>query len=196
MTLHRRGRAVPIFNATVATALLGLLAAVALVVRPPSPPGIAEFAPQAAKPISKAPPGQASMFDDGTGPCQMATTCTDRSRQGTGAGKPVPRPTTGQLAVPSALQCYTWPDGSVTQTFDPQSPPCIASWPEAARGNGGATTRGVDATTVRIGIPMDPASKQRAQFQPLFDFFNTHYEFYGRRLDFVMVKPITFTANQ
>ena len=42
-----------------------------------------------------------------------------------------------------------WPDGKVTQTFDPQSPACIASWPEAAKGNGGATTRGVSTSTTR-----------------------------------------------
>jgi hypothetical protein len=92
--------------------------------------------------------------------------------------------------VPSALQCYTWPDGTVTQTFDPQSPPCIADWPGQKDGNGGATATGVSATTIRIAYPQVSSTSSGissyAQYmQPLLDFVNTHFQLYGRSFKLV-----------
>jgi hypothetical protein len=188
----RSGRSIAAVNALVAGALIVVLAAVALVVKPPSPPGIAEFAPQAAKPITKAPPGQGAVHGAGAGGCAEGQQCA-------APAKPVGRPTPGAplpkgaiaAGVPSALQCYTWPDGSVTQTFDPQSPPCVSSWPEASAGNGGATTRGVTATAIRLGVP-GMTDEERPAYQSLVNFFNARFELYGRQ--FVLV-PLPETGN-
>jgi len=98
------------------------------------------------------------------------------------------------LGVPSALQCYTWPDGAVTQTFDPQSPPCVASWPGAAAGNGGATTPGVTGTAIRVGVNTDVSTKTQGIEDSLVDFFNSHYEFFGRHLQLVNVPGNTETG--
>jgi len=179
-TSSRSGRATAVVNGAVAVGLVTLLVAVALVVAPPSPPGIAEFAPQATKPISKAPLGQTSDNGIGTSSCAPGKQCAPGSRLG---GKPVRARQVGSAptGVPSALQCYSWPDGSLTQTFDPQSPPCIASWPEADKGNGGTTARGVtgtDVTFVATTVSQDDLADARA----LASFFNTRFQLYGRKI--------------
>jgi len=185
--VRRPGRAVPLLNGGIATGLVLLLAAVAVVVNPPAPPGISEFAPQATKPISKAPLGQTSVRGSGPDSCVPGQPCAARSGPEVRSGTPVPRPRGISAAgVPSELQCYTWPDGSVTQTFDPQSPPCIASWPDAAKGNGGTTSRGVSATTIRIGFPTQ--TDLTDWVVGLSAFFNQHYQFYGRKIQMVPLK--------
>jgi hypothetical protein len=82
---------------------------------------------------------------------------------------------------------------------DPYSPPCISF----SGNNGGATTRGVTGKTITIAyrITGDPTFQQTlariggAQFddtqadtnrtiQGLADYFNTHFQFYGRKLVF------------
>lgn len=172
-------RLVTALNATVAVAVIGLVAAVALVIRPPAPPGIAEFAPQASKPITKAPPGLSSKFGNGTGPCAAGRGCVGKNRQSHAAAL-APAGAVGN--APSALQCFTWPSGAVTQTFDPQSPPCIASWPGHAHGNGGATWRGVSATTIRVATPNPGAASETEADQAIVTFINTHFELYDRRI--------------
>jgi len=111
------------------------------------------------------------------------------------AGRPTPTPTpTTALptpgvslpplvrGVPSNLQCYTWPDGKVTQTFDPQSPPCIATYDDT-KGNGGATSPGVTATEIRVALPTtDAALSTWPNIKPLVDFFNTRFQLYGRTI--------------
>lgn len=179
---QRGGRSAFVLNASVSVALLGLIAAIALVVKPAAPPGIAEFAPQAAKPITKAPQGQSSTNGDGKGACASGQACE-------ASPKPSPKPVAQVVkdvlkGVPSSLQCYTWPDGSVTQTFDPQSPPCVANWPEADKGNGGATSPGVSASAIRVAMPTS-SEGQAAAVQPIVDFFNTRYQLYGRKLQLV-----------
>lgn len=180
----RSPRGVSAINGVVAVVLVAVLAAVALVVRPPAPPGIAEFAPQASKPITKAPGQQSAQLGNGTGQCSDGDACAP-------AGLPTPTrsalasrlaaPSGGSKGVPSALQCFTWPDGSVTQTFDPQSPPCIASWPEADRGNGGATAPGVTGTGIRVVVGGDERSFAGVD-KKFATFFNNHFQFYGRKL--------------
>jgi hypothetical protein len=167
--------------------LVALLAAVALVVKPPAPPGIAEFAPQATKPITKALPGQSSVSGAaGPGGCPVGQSCAP-SAAAAGPAKPVPLPLRSRPGgVATTKQCYAWPDGSVTQTWDPQSPPCIADWPGRAKGNGGATTRGVTGSSIRIALPWSESFDYR---KPLVDFFNSHFELYGRRLVLVPFKP-------
>lgn len=90
--------------------------------------------------------------------------------------------------VPSALQCYYWPDGSVTQTFDPQSPPCIASWDDR-KGNGGATSPGVSETEIRVAMPLNSTNGPTYPgLKPIVDFLNSHFQLYGRR---IVVVPFT-----
>jgi len=186
MSSSKRGSLVSVLNGGVAAALVLALAVVALAVNPPAPPGIAELLPRATKPISKAPLGQTAGSAPGTGPCAGQASC---------APSPLPRPSTSAQAsgrppqgVPSALSCYEWPDGSVTQTFDPQSPPCVAAWPEADKGNGGATSPGVTGSEIRvsIGAPLPGAAvhetSDTAAFRGLTEFFNRHFQLYGRKL--------------
>lgn len=182
-----RGRARPlivVINGAVALVVVALVAAVALVVRPPAPPGIAEFAPQAAKPISKAPPGLQSKFGAGAG-CAGGQHCVGHGRSVAVHHAKASIGSAQTSGVPSALQCVTWPDGAVTQTFDPQSPPCVASWADAARGNGGATAPGVSSTTIRVALPEPSSASDYKSLLPLQNFFNSHYELYGRHLQLV-----------
>jgi hypothetical protein len=186
--MANRGKAVFGVNAAISVALVVLVAAVALVVRPPAPPGIAAFAPQAAKPITKAPPGQSSVNGTGSGACATGQRCqvVGPKPTPTRTAVAVTKPSGPPRGVPSALQCYTWPDGTVTQTFDPQSPPCIASWPDEAKGNGGTTSTGVSGTTIKVAFPKANSTvTQYPKIQPLVDFFNTHFQLYGRHLQLV-----------
>jgi hypothetical protein len=172
----------------IAAGLVTVLAAIALIANPPAPPGIAEFAPNATKPITKAPPGQAPGGGNGPGACASGGVCDPKAlpTRSTGTNSPTgPRPTDPRGA--SALQCYVWPDGAVTQTWDPQSPPCIADWPGRAAGNGGATAPGVTKTEIRIAFPRNSSTYDAGQ--PLVDFFNTRFELYDRRLVLVPFTP-------
>lgn len=179
---NRATRTITGLNGSVAIILIAVLAAVALVVRPPAPPGIAEFAPQASKPIQKAPPGQSSSFGSGAGGCSAGLVCaTPAPPRPTKASAIVAKLMGPPPGVPSSLQCYSWPNGAVTQTFDPQSPPCVASWPDADKGNGGATSPGVTATQIRVALPVYDKS-QLADVQPWVTFFNSHFELYGRKI--------------
>jgi hypothetical protein len=176
---------VSLTNGVVAALLVVVLAAIALVAKPPAPPGISEFAPQATKPIAKAPLGQTGEAGSGRGSCSAGTPCGARPTVSARplAGRPVARPT-DRLGVPSALQCYEWPDGSVTQTFDPQSPPCVASWPGAVDGNGGSTSKGVtpNTVTVSVGSSLDPGNPTTAIAKAFVEFLNRHFQLYGRKI--------------
>jgi hypothetical protein len=184
---RRGGWPVVALNGTVAGVVLVLVAVLALVVKPPAPPGIAAFAPQAAKPITKAPLGQSARFGTGNGPCAVGQVCLSASPSPSG-GLPVPTvsPPTLTGAAPPGLQCYTWPDGSVTQTFDPQSPPCISRWDDT-KGNGGATSRGVSPTEIRVALPVNSAAATWPTLKPIVDFFNTRFQLYGRKITIVPV---------
>jgi hypothetical protein len=97
--------------------------------------------------------------------------------------------------VASALQCYTWPDGTVTQTFDAQSPPCVASWPDSAKGTGGATSRGVSATAIRVALPSNNrvvAGFKPATIAPWVKFFNSRFTLYGRQ---IVIVPVTASSS-
>jgi len=174
------GRVVPSLNALVAVSLVALVAAVAVVAEPPRPPGISEFAPRASKPITKAPDALGGVDPRcAAGRCSSPTPgTTPSSWTPPGPGAVVPRPRAE--GVPSALSCIRWPDGSVTQTFDPQSPPCIASW-EERQGNGGATARGVTGSTIKVAV-MPSQIPGRVQWEAFAQFFNTRYQLYGRRI--------------
>jgi len=191
VTSAQRGWAVSAVNGVLALGLVLALAAFALVVDPPAPPGIAEFAPQATKPIARAPRGQGGGHGAAGGPCAADGACGPSTSATGVVAAPTPVPTRSG-GVASTKQCYAWSDGSITQTWDPQSPPCIADWPERARGNGSATARGVSRTEIRVTVPWDVSYDER---QPLVDFFNTRFELYGRRLVLVPFQPQSGNAN-
>jgi len=167
--MPRQGRAVVLVNAGVSAAIVAALAGVSVFRSPAAPPTIQEFAP--------ANPGRT--LDGGT--------TTEPLPQGSHASGPLakPRNTPG---VPSALQCFAWPDGSTTQTFDRQSPPCLSSW-DAAGGNGGATSRGVTRSEIRVGVPASSV----AAWQPLATFFSRHYQLYGRTIRLVPLGIVDLT---
>lgn len=181
MTERRRGQwGIAGLNGAVGIAVLLLVAFLALVVNPPAPPGIAAFAPQANKPIIKAPLNQASSTGEGEGACAEGVVCDIKA-----AATTTTIPKLLKTGVPSSLQCYKWPDGTVTQTFDPQSPPCIAGWDDA-KGNGGETSPGVSGTEIRVAFPKTSDSNSTyPHLQPIVDFLNTRYQFYGRKIRLV-----------
>src|SRR3954452_2588945 len=191
MPQQRRGQwPVVVVNGVVAATVLVLVAVLALVVKPPAPPGIADFAPQAAKPITKAPQNQSAEFGAGAGQCAVGQVCSHGaptpaalSSLGPKATVSLP-PLTG--AAPAGLQCFTWPDGSVTQTFYPQSPPCISRW-DYRKGNGGATSPGVSGSEIRVAFPVASANSTWPGLKPIVDFFNTRFQLYGRKITIVPV---------
>lgn len=177
-------RLVSVTNAVVAVGLVVALAGVAVVVRPPAPPGIAEFAPQASKPITKAPLSQGAASGPGPGACTDGQSCL-----GTPTPRPAPSAVIGskgtRAGVPSALQCFEWSDGSVTQTEDPQSPPCVASWPGAEAGNGGSTSRGVTGSEILVAADEFWSTNGKRTAQALVRHFNSRYMLYGRKIRLV-----------
>ena len=186
MAARRRGGwTVTALNGFVATTVLILVAVLALVVKPPAPPGIAAFAPQANKPITKAPNDQSAQFGSGAGQCGVGQVCAGASATPTATA----RATAGPLAslpplrgaLPPGLQCYEWPNGAVTQTFDPQSPPCVSRWDDS-KGNGGATAQGVTATEIQVALPVATANSTWPALKPLVDFFNSRFQLYGRKI--------------
>jgi hypothetical protein len=194
MSTQRRGSwTVTALNGVVAVTVLVLVVVLALVVNPPAPPGIAAFAPQAAKPITKAPPGQSAQFGTGAGSCAAGQVCVRPGSRTSGASA---LPSASALAekltgaAPVGLQCFEWPDGSVTQTFDPQSPPCISRWDDS-KGNGGATSPGVTATEIRVAYPKNDSQSSWPTLQPIVDFFNTRFQLYGRQ-----IKMVPFHSQQ
>jgi hypothetical protein len=187
-------------NIVIAVALIALVAAVALVVKPPSPPGTAEFAPEAAKAITKAPQQQAGAFG-ANGACSAGATCTGAQKKvaaarahaaavAQAAKKPAVASATSATytGVPPQLQCVQWPDGAVTQDFDPQSPPCVSDWPGQAKGNGGSTATGVTGSTITVAAENFYATTDAGN-AAIVNFFNSHFELYGRH--FVLTYPNT-----
>lgn len=80
---------------------------------------------------------------------------------------------------PSLLSCHSWPNGAVTQSFDPHSPACVSTW-DHRKGNGGSTAKGVEGNLIRIGVPnVTPA------LTALAAYFNATYQFYGRSIQLV-----------
>lgn len=68
------------------------------------------------------------------------------------------------------------------QIQDTQAPPCVAYW---AGNNGGATAAGVTATAVRVLASGGPYSDGPRVLADLQDFFNRHFELYGRKVEII-----------
>ena len=188
----RRGSwAVVTLNGVAAATVLVLVAVLALVVKPPAPPGISAFAPQAKKPITRAPNAQSARSGEGAGACGTGQVCAAPSPTRSGgpsapSASAGPSPTALRGAVPPGLQCYEWPDGSVTQTFDPQSPPCVSRWDDS-KGNGGATAAGVSGQEIRVALPVATSQSTWPALQPIVDFFNSRFQLYCRKITIVPV---------
>lgn len=180
--------AIQLVAAAVATILIATLA---LTLNQQPPPAIAEFAPQAIKQIKQAPPEQSSDFGEGkgAGDCRTGQPCAKDPRatgnvpgQNVG-GTPSPGPPKGPPKG-RVRQCVGEPP---RQTEDPQSPPCVAFW-DSTPGNGGATSRGVTADTILIGVPNMDGENRENQYTAYQNYFNTRYEFYGRKIKFVNIQ--------
>lgn len=163
MTRPRQGRLVVGINIAVGVGLIAVIASVSLFRQDAKPPSLSEFAPAG---------GRALTDVHGARPTPAAPSTVRPS--------PVALPRPVGAGVPAQLACYGWPDGTETQTFDPQSPSCVSRW-DVARGNGGATATGVTATTVRVGVSRTdlPALSSYASW------FGSHFELYGRKLQLV-----------
>ena len=160
----RQGRLVILLNGAVGVAVIAVVASLSLTRGDVAPPSQAELAPAGTRSLQDLETSQAPVV------------------------KPTPvraaaerlAPPAGTVGLPRQLACYGWPDGSTTQTFDPQSPPCISGW-DVARGNGGATSVGVTATTIRVGVPR----AQLSAYRGYASFFGTHFQLYGRAIQVV-----------
>ena len=145
-----------------AAAFVVVLAALALTARQPAPPTIAEFAPQAVQQIT------------------VPDVTESSSERGAGGGPGLDAGVQGgesidmraQIDVARVRNCVGDPP---RQIEDPQSPPCVPYW---SGENGGATAKGVTRDEIRIA---DPVAWHVPM--PVFEtFFNTRFEFYGRRM--------------
>jgi hypothetical protein len=170
----RRGARTPSYIYLVlAAVLVVLIATVAVTTASSAPPSIAEYSPQSIQQIKKAPNNQSGSFGNPGG-------------DGLPGGSPSPTPSasTPPAALPPPVnrehECVGFPP---RQTEDPQSPPCVAGW---QGNNGGATTKGVSGTEIRVympAAPLDPEGVYPRVVSDLQTFFNRRFEFYGRQLN-------------
>jgi hypothetical protein len=164
VTAPRQGRLVILLNAAVGLVVIAVVASLSLTRGDTAPPGQAELAPAGTRSLRDLEASQP--------PVVRPTQVRARPEQ-----LAAPRTSPG---VPRQLACYGWPDGTTTQTFDPQSPQCISGW-NVAGGNGGATAVGVTATAIRVGVPRAQLSAYRGYAA----FFGTHFQLYGRAIQVV-----------
>jgi hypothetical protein len=164
VTRARQGRLVVLVNIAVGVGLIAVIASVSLFRQDARTPSLSEFAPAGGRALTDVRAPRPSVAGPATvRPSPVA----------------LPRPV-GVAGVPRQLACYGWPDGSQTQTFDPQSPPCVSRW-DVAAGNGGATSSGVTATAVRVGVDRTALAALGAYAS----WFGSHFELYGRSLQLV-----------
>lgn len=157
----------------IALLALALIVPLALSAAQPSPPAIAEFAPQvqSIKQVPSEQPGSIGGIGNSPG------------ASGTGAATstptPSPTPSGGVPSLPANATFHPCVGSPPRQTEDPQSPPCVPYW--TPTDNGGATAFGVTAHTITIAVPQFFFGDNTADTD-LVKFFNKRYEFYGRQL--------------
>ncbi len=172
LSVNRRiqSKSIPLMYGVIAGALLIVIAALALVFVPPSPPTVSEFAPRAVEQIEQAPGQQSSQFGGGgTGACAVGQVCEDPDAGRSIASKKV-------IEKARVRRCVGDPP---RQTEDPQSPPCVNYF---TGDNGGATYKGVTRDEIRVAVPFLKGAKY---YDLLVSHFNARYELYGRRLHLV-----------
>ncbi|MHB8507856.1 MAG: hypothetical protein ACYDGR_04305 [Candidatus Dormibacteria bacterium] len=177
-TMNRTARNAGMGNLAIGLLVLLVIVPLALRANQPPAPLIAEFAPEARQQIKQAPSEQGG----------------DIGQPGAGGGASVPSPSplpspSGQALRPSPSPALVRRPGAPThrcvgnpprQIEDPQSPPCVPAWD--GTNNGGATSKGVTATTITIAVPSDSVALQDFE-----NFFNDRFEFYGRKIHLVTV---------
>ena len=183
-------KAVPVTYGALAGFLLLVVATVGLVFLPPSPPSVAEFAPQAQDQIEEALDQQSSRFGGGAGACAEGQVCEGTDGSGVGAGGVALTTTTAAprrvIDKARVRRCVGDPP---RQIEDPQSPPCVNYF---EGDNGGATYRGVTRDSIRVGFARQGSSlRDPGYFLP---FFNNRFEMYGRRIVGVDV-PLANSTN-
>ncbi|MCA1840294.1 MAG: hypothetical protein ABR507_02375 [Actinomycetota bacterium] len=172
------GRSTPRGPGIAYTVLAGIMAlmvgVLALNANQAPPPQIAEFAPQSIEQIKKAPNEQGSdfgLFGSGNGAQDQGLA---------GGGSILASPTPPPVDVPRLRRCYKQSDGRQTQTEDPQSPPCVAYFDPNKSDNGGATSFGVTRDEITVAWP--GTIEKARDTQDLVTFFNSRFEFYGRKI--------------
>jgi hypothetical protein len=156
-------------NAAATLAMLGLIALFGFQAALAPPPTVAALQPPTRE-LKNAPPEQSTV-----------------ELPGQSVPSPSPAPGGSQTAQsPSAAadatrQCY-----ALTQTPDPQSPPCRQGWDPTKQNNGGATAPGVTGDTIYVAYPcLDGFFERCPDTTNLEKFFNTHFEFWGRKIELV-----------
>lgn len=168
----RQAKSIPLIYGGLAGLLLIVIAGMALVLVPPSPPQVAEFAPQAQEQIEDSLEDQSSQFGSGAGACAAGQVCdfTDL----------MPR----ARAVVEKTRVRRCVGNPPLQIEDPQSPPCVNYW---EGNNGGATSKGVTRDEIIVAYHSSVPPSQHRLYDLLFRFFNSRFEFYGRHLTAVEV---------
>ena len=177
----RQSKSVTFVYGGVSGILLLTVAVVALIVVPPSPPSVAEFAPSADETIDEAPDQQSSRFGaGGDGTCGDGQAGCDavEGEAGTTTTTAATSARRQEIVKARVRRCVGDPP---RQTEDPQSPPCVNYFDGD---NGGATTKGVTRDEIRV-VWAGTRYNERRYVQPILDHFNRRFEFYGRRLRLV-----------
>jgi hypothetical protein len=166
---------------TLSTVMSLLLATVALGARQPPPPPMAEFAPRAAAQIEEAPEDQTSDVGETAGG-GGGVASDDVEDSGELPDSVVEAESDAPvIEVARVRRCVGAPP---RQIEDPQSPPCVAYFDGD---NGGETYQGVTADEIRIAMPQFPGDGDATCTNNNFvvamqNFFNSRFEFYGRKL--------------
>ncbi len=137
--VRRQSKSIPLLYGGLAGLLLIVISAMALVFVPPSPPQVAEFAPQAVEQIEDSPKQQSSQFGGGAGVCAKGQVCEGPDGVAIAPPKRV-------IEKARVRRCVGDPP---RQTEDPQSPPCVNYWQVD---NGGAPAKGVTRDEIRVAV--------------------------------------------
>lgn len=192
MSRARQPRSLVVICGGVAGALLAVIAALAVSVRAPALPSIAEFAPQAVEQI-KAPPRQQENGASGSQAVPVASSSSpsqSHSKSSSSAAAPSTSKSASTSATPTPSSSTGAPIdrtrvkqcNAKTQTANPQSAPCVNYF--AGSNNGGSTALGVSRDEIRVGIMTDDANTITVM-NALASYFNQHFQFYGRSITLV-----------
>jgi hypothetical protein len=175
-----KGAKAPGFVFSGLAAALAVLLIAALSPSQPPPPPVAEYAPEAVQALKDAPPEQSAENGLTAGSETGNDTAGKEQEQEQALPGASTTTTTEKEKLPPnserVRRCAPNPDGSLRQTEDPQSPPCVPFW---EGDNGGRIGKGVTENEIRFVIPngTDDAIQDK-----LIAYFNRRFEFYGRKL--------------
>jgi hypothetical protein len=169
-----RGAKAPGIVFTALAAALAVLLIAALSPSQPPPPPVAEYAPEAVQAIKDAPADQTA--ENGLAGSGQSGADTAKHQTTTTTAQPAVSKTSLPPNTARVRRCVGDPP---RQTEDPQSPPCV---PYFEGDNGGVTSQGVTANSVRFVFPNGTYGDIQ---DDLIRYFNTRFEFYGRQLTLV-----------